>query len=143
MSPVGKPGAIVGSENDESNLVETVGADRVENLSDGPVNLSDDVAVDAILGGAGKAITGEEWDVGLRMRHVKEKRFGAIAIDKVDGAGGQPGGGRSARQRRSARAVGPAVYKTIIKIYIVFSICFFLYSILLNKTTRKYIEVRA
>lgn len=45
MSSVGKPGSVVTRKYDESVFVETVGADGVENLSDGPIDFRNHIPV--------------------------------------------------------------------------------------------------
>ena len=91
MGAVGEPGAVVTRENDKGIFIETVRADRVENLPDRPVNLSDNIAVEPALRRPSEAVAHVKRHVRLRVRHVEEKRFFTVAIDEVDGLCREPG----------------------------------------------------
>ena len=79
---VGEEGAIVGAENDERVVVEAEAFEGGHDLADGPIEFLDDIAVEAALAGALEFFGGEDGDVRHDVRHVEEKRFGAVTLDE-------------------------------------------------------------
>ena len=65
---------------------------RVHDLADGPIDLLDDVAVEAALGFAAKFITHMQRHVRHVVGEVEEERAVFVVLDELDGVFRVPGG---------------------------------------------------
>lgn len=89
---VAKPRAIVRGEDHPGVFVEAVAMERVEDLSDRPVDFLDHVAVKAAFGFSAKLVAHAERHVRHIMRNVEKKRACLVLLDEFHGALGVPGG---------------------------------------------------
>src|SRR5580700_11403805 len=57
-----------------------------ENLSYRPIDLFDDVTVEAALGLAAKFLTDPQWNVGHGVGHIEKKRSVTVRVDEMYGS---------------------------------------------------------
>src|SRR6187402_3427292 len=82
------PGAVIAGEQEERVLVEPVLLQRLHDLPHGPIQLADDIAVNAVGALAAERRAGRQRDVRIGMGEIKEERAGFVVFDEFHGTFG-------------------------------------------------------
>jgi hypothetical protein len=88
---VAEPRAVVRAEQDHRVPVEIEAAERAQDLADGPVDLHDHVAEEALLRFALEFVRNVQRDVTHRVRHIEEEGLVLVLLDEADGPLRVPG----------------------------------------------------
>ena len=83
---VGEPRPVIGGEDDEGVVLESVPFECGENLTDCVVDLHDDIRVEACAGFSFELVAHEEGDVGHVGGEIEKERTILVLLDELDGA---------------------------------------------------------
>ena len=82
---LGQPRAVITGEDDECVLIQTLGTQRLEDLTDTPIHFFDPVAEATILGFTGEGRAGVDGRVDGVMGKVEVEGLFLVTTDEVDG----------------------------------------------------------
>ena len=85
VGALGQPRSVVGGEDHQRVLIETLRAQRVEHLADTPIDFLDPIAEATVLGFAGESRAGIDGRVDRVVGVVEVKGLVLVATDEVDG----------------------------------------------------------
>ena len=85
VGALGQPRTVVGREDHDRILIKSLGAERVEHLTDAPIDFFDPIAEATVLGFAGERGARPDRGVDGVMGEVEVERLVFVTTDEVDG----------------------------------------------------------